>query len=82
MNKPEVAIDWFKNGKRLMSSSRTTFKTDREAHDLTIKSAILKDAGNYEVRLKDNGRSISSAKIEVQTEELEKYLMHSEGWIQ
>ena len=80
MSKPEVAIDWFKDGKILISSSRITIETNREAHYLTIKSAILKDAGNYEVRLKDTGRSISSAEIDVQTKKMMRGRMCSGCW--
>ena len=82
MNSPEVAIDWFKDGQILTSSSRITIETQRKFHYLVIKSAILNDAGNYEVRLKDTGTSISSAKIEVQTEEMERRRNQSDGYIQ
>ena len=76
-----MAIAWFKDGIMLISSRRITIETVWEAHYLTIKSAKLEDAGNYEVRVKDIGRSISSSKIEVQTEEMEKHRMHCEGLI-
>ena len=82
MNKPDVAIGWFKADEMMILSSRITIETEKKAHHLTIDSAVLEDAGNYEVRLIDTGRSISSAKIEVETEEMKRRRMHCEGWIQ
>ena len=59
--RPEPTVEWFKGDKKLEPSDRILYEQDGSKYTVTIKEAIIKESGTYNVKATNAAGTMSAA---------------------